>query len=109
MEISGLGVASCATYVLALNENRPTAGVSIDGKTYLTEASGYTQWVVGFVNAIRWVSATADTYSNGKKITIRPLPADVNAIALSVKKICDAKPEMELATAVIEYVNRAEK
>jgi hypothetical protein len=109
MEISGLGVNSCASYVLALNENRPTAGVSIDGKTYLTEAGGHTQWVVGFVNAIRWVTTSVDTYSNGKKIKIRQLPADVNAIALSVKIICEAKPDIALAVAVIEYVNRDSK
>jgi len=109
MEISGLGVNSCASYVLALNENRPTAGVSIDGKTYLTEAGGHTQWIVGFVNAIRWVTTSVDTYSNGKKIKIRQLPADVNAIALSVKKICEAKPDIALAVAVIEYVNRDSK
>jgi hypothetical protein len=109
MEISGFGVDSCASYVLALNEDRPTAAVSISGKKYLTEAGGYTQWVTGFVNAIRWVNTDVDIYSKGKKIKIRQLPADVNAIALSVKKICETKPDIALAVAVMEYVNSDSK
>lgn len=109
MEISGLGVNSCASYVLALNENRPTAAISMDGKTYLTEAGGYTQWIVGFVNGIRWISSTTETYSNGKRVRIRQLPADVNAIALSVKQICEAKPDIALAVAAMEYVKRDSK
>lgn len=109
MEISGMGLDSCASLVLALNENRPTAAVKMDGKTYLTEAGAYTQWIVGFVNAIRWVSASAETFSNGKRVIIRPLPADVNAIALSVKKRCEDKPDLSIFQAVTDYINNTSK
>lgn len=109
MEFSGVGLDSCASLVLAFNENRPTSAIKMDGKTYLTEAGSYTQWIVGFVNAIRWVSASAEIFSNGKKIVIRPLSADVNAIALSVKKRCEDKPDLSIFQAVTDYINHATK
>lgn len=105
LEFSGVGVESCATYVLALNENRPTAAIKMDGKTYFTEAATYTQWVVGYVNAIRWMASTTETFSNGKKFKVRPLPADVNAIALSIKKHCEANPDLTIMGAAVDYVN----
>ena len=105
LEVSGVGVESCATYVLALNENRPTAAIKMDGKTYFTEAATYTQWVVGYVNAIRWVASTTDTSSNGKKFKVRQFPADVNAIALSIKMHCEANPGLAIMGAVVDYVN----
>ena len=105
MYVTGVGIESCATYVLALNESRPTAAIKMDGKTYYTDAAAYTQWVVGFVNAVRWVSSSGETYVDGKKVRLLQLTPDVNATALAVKKICENKPEISLYEAVAEYVN----
>lgn len=109
MEVSGVGVESCATYVLALNESRPTAAIKMEGKTYFTDAAAYTQWVVGFVNAIRWVNSSGETYVDGKKVRLRQLTPDVNATALAVKKICENNPEIYLSQAVAEYVRTKPK
>lgn len=107
MEISGMGVASCASYVLALNEARPTSAIKMGDKTYLTEAGAYTQWIVGFINAIRWTNESAEIHSKaGGRIRIGALSADVNAIALSVKKHCEENPDISIFRATTDYINR---
>jgi hypothetical protein len=106
-EVSGVGSDSCASFILALNENRPTGGIRMDNKSYFTEAAAYSQWLLGFVNAINWVNDTTKGTANssGQKISFSKIPIDINAVALSVKKICEAKPDMPLAVAAMQYVN----
>ena len=106
-EVSGVGADSCASFILALNENRPTGGIRMDNNNYFTEAAAYSQWLLGFVNALNWVNDTTKgtTNSAGQKISFSKIPIEINAVALSVKKICETKPDLPLAIAAMQYVN----
>ena len=110
-EVSGLGTDSCASFILALNENRPTGAIRMGNKDYFTEAAAYSQWLLGYVNAVNWVmTTTKGTMSEaGEKISFSIIPTDINAVALSVKKQCEAKPDMPLVTALNLYINTIAK
>ncbi|MBK6386195.1 MAG: hypothetical protein IPF71_04975 [Rhodoferax sp.] len=84
---------SCASYVLALHENRPTAAIEMEGKTYYTMANAYTQWITGFVTA-----------ANMSGQPTRQIKVDVNGIALWVKNYCDANPSENIVAAASAFV-----
>ena len=106
-EVSGLGSDSCASFILALNENRPTGAIRTDNKLYFTESAAYSQWLLGFINALNWVGSTTKGAVNsaGQIISFTNIPIEINSVALSVKKICEAKPDTPLAIAVMQYAN----
>lgn len=104
MAMSGRGADSCATYLLALKDDKPTAGILMGGKSYSTEAAAITQWIVGFTNAIRWTLMQKVTLE-GERVQDRGVATDVNAIALSVQNICQENPDQPVASAAITYVN----
>ena len=91
--VSGVGLDSCASYVLALHENRPTAAIEMEGKTYYTMANAYTQWITGFVTA-----------ANISGQPTRQIKVDVNGIALWVKNYCDANPSENIVAAASAFV-----
>lgn len=104
ISISGRGTDSCATYLLALNDDKPTAGILMGYKTYSTEAAAITQWIVGFTNAVRWTlmqNATID----GEKVHDRGIASDVNAVALSIQNICQETPDQSVFAAAVTYIN----
>lgn len=92
--VAGLGSDSCASYVLALSENRPTAAITYDGKTYYTTANAYTQWITGFVTA----GNLAGKPGQGQ------IQVDVNGIALWVKQYCEANPSEAIVTGAGAFV-----
>jgi hypothetical protein len=92
--VHGIGGDSCASYVLALNENRPSAAISMDGKNYYTEANAYTQWISGFVAAANYIGAPN-----------RPqIDTDFNGIALSVKAFCERNPSDTIFSAASRFI-----
>ena len=93
--VSGLGTDSCASYVLALDDNRPTAGIEMQGKTYYTAANAYTQWINGFVTAANM---------SGPSALSRQINVDVNGIALWVKSYCAAHPSEPVAAGAGAFV-----
>ena len=70
--VNGIGNDSCASFVLSLQDYQPTNAIVTGGKTYYTMANAYTQWLAGYITA-------------GSEGANR---ADVNGIALWVKKYC---------------------
>ena len=107
MLVSGVGVESCATYSLALSENRPSSAISMNGKKYFTEANAYTQWLVGFVNAANWInSAAIVSNDSGKRQKLKDMSVDVNGVALWVKNYCDANPTKTIFDGATAYINK---
>ncbi len=96
--VTGIGNDSCASYVLALAEDRPTAAIEMEGKTYYTAANAYTQWINGFVTATNLASKPG----RGQILV------DVNGIALWIKNFCDANPSERIVNGVVAFV-RAHK
>lgn len=92
--VTGIGNDSCASYVLALTENRPTAAITYDGKTYFTTANAYTQWVTGFVTATN----LAGKPGSGQ------MQVDVNGIALWVKQYCEANPSASVVMGAGAFI-----
>jgi hypothetical protein len=93
--IHGIGADSCASYVLALADNRPSAAITMDGKLYYTTANAYTQWILGFV--------TANNLTMGKpgrgQITI-----DTDGIVIWVKNYCEAHPTENIFFGVSAFI-----
>ena len=107
MLISGVGVESCATYSLALADNRPTSAIKMEGKNYFTEANAYTQWLVGFVNGVNWINSTAIVSKDtGKRLKLKDMSVDVNGVALWVKNYCDANPAQTIVDGATAYINK---
>ena len=92
--VTGIGGDSCGSYVLALNENRPTAAVTYDGKMYYTKANTYAQWVTGFVTAANFASKPGQGQ----------IQVDVNGIALWVKQYCEANPSALIASGADAFI-----
>jgi hypothetical protein len=106
IETSGVGVESCASYTLALRDNRPTAAIKMDGKIYYTEANGFTQWIVGFVNAANWITTSTNISTKvGKRLQHTKMSVDVNGVALWVKNYCEANPSASISLGAVAYVN----
>lgn len=93
--VMGLGNDSCASYILALDDNRPTAAIKMDGKTYYTAANAYTQWILGFVTAANM---------SGPQGLKNQIQVDVNGIALWVKKYCAAHPSDPIVSGAGAFV-----
>jgi hypothetical protein len=107
MLISGVGAESCATYSLALADNRPTSGIKMEGRNYFTEANAYTQWLVGFVSGVSWVDSAAIVSKNtGKRLKLKDMSVDVNGVALWVKNYCDANPAQTIFDGATAYINK---
>ena len=92
--VTGIGSDSCASYVLALSENRPTAAITHDGKTFYTTANAYTQWITGFVTANNLAS----------KPGLGQIAVDVNGIALWVKQYCEVNPSEPILSGARAFV-----
>jgi hypothetical protein len=92
--ITGIGADSCASYVLALSENRPTAAITMEGKTFYTTANAYTQWINGFLTAM---NATGKP-GQGQ------IQVDVNGIALWVKNYCEANPSESIVMGAGAFI-----
>lgn len=92
--VGGLGVDSCASFVLALNDNRPTEVMRYDDKLYYTKAAAYSQWLFGFV-------ASATHPSVGKR---RGINVDANGIAYWAKKYCEENLSMIVAIGALRSV-----
>jgi hypothetical protein len=92
--VLGVGNDSCASYVLALADNRPTSPVTRGSKTYYSEANAYTQWINGFVTA--------------ENVARKPGPGqiqvDVNGVALWVKHFCEANPSESIMSGARAFV-----
>ena len=92
--VVGLGSDSCASFVLALTDNRPTDAMTMGGKTYFTTANAYTQWVTGFVTSANWSGRP------GKG----QMQIDVNGISLWVKNYCEQNPSQSIVFAASAFV-----
>lgn len=92
--VSGIGSDSCASYVLALADNRPSTAMTMDGKTYYTMANAYTQWINGFVTAINL---------SGRPGT-NQIQVDVNGIAMWVRNWCEANPSESIVAGAGAFV-----
>lgn len=92
--ISGIGGDSCASYVLALSESRPTAAIIMEGKTFYTTANAYTQWINGFI------TATNLTREPGQG----QIQVDVNGIALWIKNYCEANPSESIVMGAGAFI-----
>jgi hypothetical protein len=93
--VTGLGNDSCASYVLALDDDRPTAAINMDGKDYYTAANAYTQWINGFVTAANMSGPQGFKYQ---------IHVDVNGIALWVKNYCAAHPSDPIVSGAGAFV-----
>lgn len=93
--VIGLGIDSCASYVLALDDDRPTAAIKMEGKDYYTSANAYTQWINGFV--------TAANMSGPQELKYQ-IHVDVNGIALWVKNYCAAHPSDSIVSGAGAFV-----
>lgn len=91
--ILGIGSDSCASYVLALNDHRPTAAIELQGKTYFTVAAAYTQWLTGYVTALNLRGE-----SGPGQITV-----DVNGVALWVKRWCEERPSLTVVDGISAF------
>lgn len=92
--ITGIGGDSCASYVLALSENQPTAAITMEGKTFYTTANAYTQWINGFITAM---NVTGKPGQN-------QIQVDVNGIALWVKNYCETNPSESIVMGVGAFI-----
>lgn len=93
--VSGIGVDSCASYTLALDADRPTAAIEMNGKLYYTAANAYTQWLNGFVTAAN-MAGPQDLKSQIK--------VDVNGLALWVRQYCVQHPSDSIVAAAGAFV-----
>ena len=93
--VSGIGADSCASYVLALDDNRPSAAIVMEGKTYYTMANAYTQWINGFVTSANMSGPSTLSYQ---------INVDINGVALWVKSYCAAHPSEPVVAAAGAFV-----
>lgn len=92
--VVGLGADSCASYVLALEDDRPSTAVTFGAKTYLTMANAYMQWASGFITAANWGGI-----SGGREVS----PVHFDGIAIWIKNYCEANPTHALALGAAAY------
>ena len=95
--VAGLGGESCANLTLAYTKfQNPVGGTIFDGKTYLDEPSGYTQWMSGFVSAYNVLLAKENPKN---QIQIESL-----AIGFWLKTYCANNPTRTIAGAADTFI-----
>ena len=95
--VAGVGTDSCGKVTLAYTRfSNPVGGTVFDGKTYLDEPNGYTQWLSGFVSAHNVLVAK----NNPKK----QIAVDPVAIGYWLKSYCINNPTKTVAVAADAFV-----
>ena len=93
--VSGFGAETCGKVTLAYTKfSNPIGGIELDGKLYLDETNGFTQWMSGYVSAYNGYLAGAKTQ----------IPADPLAMGFWLKNYCEKNPTHMAAYAVQIYI-----
>ena len=93
--ISGVGTETCGQVTLAYSKsNNPIGGIQMDGKTYLEETNGFTQWIAGYVSSYNWYVAK----ENGQ------IPLDPVAMGYWLKNYCEKNPTKGVVQAMNTYI-----
>ena len=93
--VSGYGSETCGKVTLAYTKfSNPIGGIELDGKIYLDEVNGFTQWMSGYLSAYNWHLSGAKTQ----------LPADPLAMGFWLKNYCEKNPTHMVAYAMQVYI-----
>ena len=93
--LSGMGADTCGKVTLSYSKsNNPIGGIQMDGKTYLDETNGFTQWIAGYVSSYNWYVAK----ENGQ------IPLDPVAMGYWLKNYCEKNPTKGVFQAINTYI-----
>ena len=95
--VAGVGTDSCGKVTLAYTRfSNPVGGTVFEGKTYLDEPNGYTQWMAGFISAHNILVAKNKP---AKQINIDPV-----AMGYWLKTFCANNPTKSVAIAADTFI-----
>ncbi len=92
--ISGMGIDSCGSYMLALGDNKPGDAIMLSGKFYATKANAYAQWINGFITSVNL----------SRKSGQDQIQVDPNGVALWIKRYCEEHPDKDIVTGTSAFV-----
>ncbi len=90
--VFGVGTDSCGSMLIALEKNKPTTAIEMNGQVYFSDAATYSQWVSGYV------SSHSTVYGAPSKDT------DFNGMVMWVKKYCEEHPSDMIIHAADAFI-----